>query len=115
MLNIYSFKYLIHFSEKLLHTLNQQYPQIGVQISQETEFDHRSPREIDSNGIKEPVIDKLFHRGRHTPSYSTTTNSSGTWRIEDVVPGTYNVVAEKDSFGNNINSNYIIENEVIQI
>ncbi|MCP4413710.1 MAG: hypothetical protein GY808_14210, partial [Gammaproteobacteria bacterium] len=57
--------------------INQQYPNIGVQISQETEFDHRE----------------------HSPLYSTNTNASGAWKIEDVTPGTYNVVAEKDSFG----------------
>ncbi|GAB4379218.1 MAG: hypothetical protein Kow0042_28370 [Calditrichia bacterium] len=57
--------------------INQQYPNIGVQISQETEFDHRE----------------------HTPVYSTTTNATGNWKIENVTPGDYNVVAEKDSFG----------------
>ncbi len=60
-----------------LMRINQQYPTIGVQISQETEFDHRE----------------------HTPLYSTTTDASGRWQIEGVPPGTYNVVAEKDSFG----------------
>ena len=57
--------------------INQQYPNIGVQISQETEFDHRE----------------------HSPLYSTNTDASGHWKIEEVTPGTYNVVAEKDSFG----------------
>ncbi len=57
--------------------INQQYPNIGVQISQETEFDHRE----------------------HTPVYTTTTNSTGHWQIDGVNPGTYNVVAENDSFG----------------
>lgn len=57
--------------------INQQYPNIGVQISQETEFDHRE----------------------HTPLYTTTTDASGNWKIENVTPGEYNVVAEKDSFG----------------
>lgn len=57
--------------------INQQYPGIGVPISQETEFDHRE----------------------HTPVYSTTTDASGHWQIENVTPGEYNVVAEKDSFG----------------
>ncbi len=57
--------------------INQQYPQIGVQISQETEFDHRE----------------------HTPLYTTTTDASGHWQINGVTAGTYNIVAEKDSFG----------------
>jgi len=57
--------------------INRQYPNIGVQISQETEFDHRE----------------------QTASYSTTTNASGDWRIEKVEKGSYNVVAEKNGFG----------------
>jgi len=57
--------------------INQQYPQIGLQISQETEFDHRE----------------------HDPVYSTQSGSDGSWKIESVTPGTYHAVAEKDSFG----------------
>ena len=57
--------------------INQQYPNIGVQISQETEFDHRE----------------------HNSLYTTTTNAEGAWKIESVDPGNYLVVAEKDSFG----------------
>ena len=48
-----------------LGRINQQYPQIGVQIpshrdKQETEFDHR----------------------KHSASYSTKTNTNGVWEIE---------------------------------
>ncbi|MCK6622853.1 MAG: hypothetical protein HUU32_15885 [Calditrichaceae bacterium] len=57
--------------------INQQYPAIGVKISQETEFDHRAG----------------------TAVYSTITNASGDWNIEKVEQGTYHVVAEKDGFG----------------
>ncbi|WP_457618695.1 hypothetical protein [Lutibacter sp.] len=57
--------------------INQEYPNIGVQISQETEFDHRE----------------------HTPVYTTTTDKNGNWKIENVTPGTYNVVAEKEGWG----------------
>ena len=57
--------------------INQEYPNIGVQISQETEFDHRE----------------------HTPVYTTTTDKNGNWKIEGVEPGTYNVVAEKEGWG----------------
>lgn len=57
--------------------INQQYPNIGVQISQETEFDHRG----------------------ETASYSTTTNANGDWNIENVVDGEYNLVASKDGYG----------------
>lgn len=35
MLIVYHFKYLISLSEKLLHTLNQQYANINVQGSYE--------------------------------------------------------------------------------
>lgn len=57
--------------------INQQYPNIGVQISQQTEFDHRE----------------------HEPVYTTETNADGSWEIDKVQPGEYNVVVEKDSFG----------------
>ena len=57
--------------------INQEYPNIGVQISQETEFDHRE----------------------HEPVYTTITNADGNWEIKKVEEREYNVVAEKDSFG----------------
>ncbi len=57
--------------------LNQQYPNIGVQISQQTEFDHRE----------------------HEPVAQTTSNTSGSWKIDGIQSGQYHVVAEKDSFG----------------
>jgi len=57
--------------------INQQYPGIGVQISQETEFDHRT----------------------QTPVATTTTASDGSWSIDGVAKGTYNVVAEKEGWG----------------
>lgn len=57
--------------------INQQYPNIGVQISQETEFDHRE----------------------HTPIVTTVSDVSGNWKIENVAEGEYNVVASKDEFG----------------
>lgn len=57
--------------------INQEYPNIGVQISQETEFDHR---EVESK-------------------YSTNSKSDGFWKIENVSPDTYHLVAEKDGFG----------------
>ena len=57
--------------------INQEYPNIGVQISQETEFDHRE----------------------HTPVYTTTTDKDGNWKIEGVEEGEYNIVAEKEGWG----------------
>jgi parallel beta-helix repeat protein len=57
--------------------INEQYPNIGVKISQQTEFDHRD----------------------HEPAYVTLSQSDGSWIIDGISPGDYNVVAEKDSFG----------------
>lgn len=59
-----------------LMRINQQYPNIGVQISQETEFNHH----------------ELM------PVYSTTSNADGSWKIDGVKQGIFNIVAEKDSF-----------------
>lgn len=56
--------------------INQEYPTIGVQISQETEFDHRE---------LEPLA-------------STTTAADGSWEIK-VEEGVYNLVVEKEGFG----------------
>jgi hypothetical protein len=56
--------------------INQEYPSLGVQISQYTEFDHREHKSI----------------------YATISKADGSWKINNVKPGIYNVVAEKDSF-----------------
>lgn len=56
--------------------INQQYPNIGVQISQETEFDHRE----------------------HEPLYTTKTEPDGSWEIK-ADEGEYNIVAEKEGWG----------------
>jgi hypothetical protein len=58
-------------------SINQKYPQIGIQINQHTEFDHRL----------------------QSPLYQTTTNSSGNFTFENVPVGEYNIVAIKDDFG----------------
>lgn len=63
--------------------INQQYPNIGVKISQETEFDHRAG----------------------TAAYSATTNAAGEWSIGNVAKGTYNLVAQKSGFGWKYNLN----------
>ena len=57
--------------------LNEQYPNIGVPISQTTEFDHRYENAL----------------------YSVLSQSDGSWEIDKVRPGIYNFVAEKDSYG----------------
>ncbi len=59
-----------------LTNLNQRYPGIGVEINQRTEFDHRNEK----------------------AAYSTTTDAGGKWKIENVTPGVYHVVAEKEGF-----------------
>jgi hypothetical protein len=58
-------------------SVNQQYPHIGVIITQHTEFDHR---------LQEPV------------KY-TETDAEGYFEIKKIPTGTYNIVALKDSFG----------------
>jgi hypothetical protein len=56
--------------------INQQYPGIGVAISQETEFDHRG----------------------HEPIATTITNSAGFWEVK-ADDGEYNIVAAKEGWG----------------
>ncbi|KAA3617042.1 MAG: hypothetical protein D8M58_04400 [Calditrichaeota bacterium] len=63
--------------------INEQYPNIGVQISQETEFDHRAVDSFDNP--LEAVA-------------TTTTSADGSWQIK-VEEGVYNVVVEKEGFG----------------
>ena len=57
--------------------LNRDYPNIGVQISQETEFDHR---------LQNPV--KL-----------SSTNADGSFTISKIPVGKYNIVFIKESWG----------------
>lgn len=57
--------------------INREYPGIGVQISQETEFDHR---------LQNPIS-------------AVTTNAAGDYSISKIPSGTYNVVAFKEGWG----------------
>jgi hypothetical protein len=57
--------------------INQEYPNIGAQISQETEFDHR---------LQNPV--KV-----------TTTNADGSFTVKKIPTGTYNLVILKEGWG----------------
>ncbi|MBC8461948.1 MAG: MBL fold metallo-hydrolase, partial [Deltaproteobacteria bacterium] len=57
--------------------INQEYPNIGVIISQRTEFDHRS----------------------HYPEYETTTEQNGNFSLENIPYNDYIVVCEKSGFG----------------
>jgi len=70
--------------------INQQYPNIGVQISQETEFDHRE----------------------HTPIYTTLSKADGSWEIKEVEKNTYNIIISKDGF---LDRNFYNEIIVIDI
>ncbi|MBW6516854.1 MAG: right-handed parallel beta-helix repeat-containing protein, partial [Candidatus Cloacimonetes bacterium] len=58
-------------------SINRDYPHIGVQISQVTEFDHRS----------------------HYPIASGLTDVNGSFEIKDIASGTYNFVARKEGWG----------------
>jgi hypothetical protein len=60
--------------------INQEYPQIGVQINQETEFDHRL----------------------QTPLSTVASDADGNYVFEEISPGTYNLVARKDGWGDSI-------------
>ncbi len=68
--------------------INGEYPQIGVMISQETEFDHRS----------------------HEPLHVTQSNADGSFEIEEIEPGVYNVVILREGWG----VKYIYEIEIVE-
>jgi len=57
--------------------INQQYPQIGVHITQETEFDHRN----------------------FNPLKVTTTDAVGKFSFPSLTPGDYNIVIWKNEWG----------------
>lgn len=57
--------------------INSEYPQIGVQVSQETEFDHRD----------------------YNPYKTITTDAEGNFLLSNISTGTYNLVLLKESWG----------------
>jgi hypothetical protein len=57
--------------------LQKEFPFVGIPISQQTEFDHR---------LTEPI-------------YQTRTARDGSYRIDNIKGGSYNLVALKDGFG----------------
>lgn len=57
--------------------INNQYPQIGVQINQHTDFDHRE----------------------QTIVYSTETKADGSFMFSNIEQGKYNLVFEKEGWG----------------
>lgn len=63
--------------DSTLVRLNGEYPQIGVQISQATEFDHRTSKMLKS----------------------TRSNPEGLFNIEGVEPGNYNLAIFKEHWG----------------
>ena len=63
--------------DTMLLNLNKNYPGVGIELNQCTEFYWRE----------------------HEPVYRTTTDAQGHWKIENVGPGTYHIVAKKDGYG----------------
>ncbi len=68
--------------------INQKYPEIGVSVSQETEFDHR----------------------KEDPMKHSVTDAAGVFTLNDIEVGTYNLVFLKQGWG----QLYILEFEVEQ-
>ncbi len=60
-----------------LTNLNKQYPGVGIELTQRTEFYWRE----------------------HEPAYQTTTDASGHWKIAGVEAGTYHLVVNKEGYG----------------
>ena len=73
--------------------INQNYPNIGVEFTQQTEFYHREQQ----------------------PAYSTKTNASGDWSIEGVGDGKYHIVFEKEGFGWQVIYNVSSTNNAINL
>ena len=60
-----------------LTNLNARYPGIGIELDQQTEF----------------------HWREQQPKYETVSMANGSWNIQNVTSGIYNIVVEADSFG----------------
>lgn len=69
--------YQLAILDTAITRINQEYPQIGVPISQETEFDYRLA----------------------TPVASATTHADGKFSLDDIQQGRYNIVISKDGWG----------------
>ena len=72
-ISLYDLAYL----DTTIVRINNEYPHIGVIITQHTEFDHR---------LQSPVK-------------TTTTLADGSFELEKISTGTYNLVAQKAEFG----------------
>ncbi|MHB2149555.1 right-handed parallel beta-helix repeat-containing protein [Calditrichota bacterium LG25] len=70
-----------------LLNLNKNYPGVGIEVNQRTEFYWRE----------------------HEPVYKTTTKEDGNWKIESVEPGEYHIVYKKNGYGWQVKYNQIIE------
>lgn len=57
--------------------INNEYPNIGVIVNQQTDFDHR---------VESPIS-------------STSTDNNGEFKVSNIPVGTYNLVARKDGWG----------------
>ena len=69
--------YELAYLDTTIVRINNTYPQIGVKITQHTEFDHRL----------------------QTPLFSTETLADGSFEIDKIPTGTYNLVAQKAGYG----------------
>ncbi len=66
--------------------INNEYPQIGVQINQETEFDHR---------YQQPIV-------------KTITNADGLFKLTEIISGKYNLVYFKAGWGIRYEYNIVV-------
>lgn len=73
--------------------INQEYPLIGVQISQETEFDHRN----------------------YNPISVVQTDATGNFQFRKIPHGIYNLLAFKEGWGYKYLYSVVIDNEVNSI
>ncbi len=69
--------YNLAYLDTTIVRINNQYPQIGVQINQETEFDHR---------YQQPIA-------------KTITNTDGSFKLTEIISGEYNLVYFKSGWG----------------
>ena len=69
--------YNLAYLDTTIVRINNQYPQIGVHINQETEFDHR---------YQQPVA-------------KTITNTEGSFKLTEIISGEYNLVYFKSGWG----------------
>ena len=78
--------YNLAYLDTTIVRINNQYPQIGVHINQETEFDHR---------YQQPVA-------------KTITNTDGSFKLTEIISGEYNLVYFKSGWGIRYEYNIVV-------